>query len=147
MTSCGWLWLYAGAILMLMEILTPGFVIFFFGLSAATTGLLRFAFGDAFDATWQIAAFSAFSILYLAVLRRWLKNIFMGTKVSSPGDFENEYVGRSGKVTVAVNPPLAGRVMIGDAEWTAVSDAAVAEGADVKVVSQNNLTMKVEEIK
>ena len=38
MFSCGWLWLYAGAILMLMEILAPGFVIFFFGLAAATAG-------------------------------------------------------------------------------------------------------------
>lgn len=139
--------MYAGAILMLMELLAPGFVIFFFGLSAASVGLCRFAFAEAFDATWQIAAFSAFSVLYLAVLRRWLKNVFMGTKASSPGDFENQYVGRAGKVTSAIAPPLTGRVMIGDAEWTAEAEAPVAEGADVKVVSQNNLTMKVEEIK
>ena len=76
MTSCGWLWLYAGAILMLMEILSPGLVIFFFGLSAATTGLLRFAFGEAFDATWQAVAFSALTILYLVFLRRWVKSVF-----------------------------------------------------------------------
>ena len=30
MTSCAWLWLYAGLFLMLAEILAPGFVIFFF---------------------------------------------------------------------------------------------------------------------
>ena len=35
--------------MMLMELMAPGFVIFFFGLSAATVGLCRFAFGEAFD--------------------------------------------------------------------------------------------------
>ena len=63
MTSCGWLWLYLGALLMLMEIASPGFVVLFFGLSAATVGLCRFAFGEAFTLTWQLAAFSVFTIL------------------------------------------------------------------------------------
>ena len=144
--SCGWLWLYAGAFLMLMEILTPGFVIFFFGLSAATTGLLRLAVGEAFDATWQLVAFSAFSIIYLVFLRRWLKGVFSGRTEQAATDFENEYVGRVGKVTVAIEPPLSGRVEIGDAEWTAASDAPVAVGANVKVVAQDNLTMRVEQI-
>ena len=146
MTSCAWLWLYFGAFLMLMELLAPGFVVFFFGLSAATVGLCRFAFGEAFTTTWQLAAFSAFSILYLMVLRRWLKKTFLGGKVEAKTDFDNEYVGRVGKVTEAINPPLTGRVEIGDAEWTASADAPVAQGATVEVVSQNNLTMKVKEV-
>ena len=147
MTSCAWLWLYLGAFLMLMELLAPGFIIFFFGLSAGTVGLLRFAFGEAFGMTWQLAAFSALSILYLVVLRRWLKKTFLGGKVETNTDFDNEYVGRVGKVMEAIRPPLAGRVEIGDAEWTALADVPVAAGAVVKVISQNNLTMKVEVVK
>ena len=142
--SCPWLWMYAGAILMLLELLAPGFVIFFFGLSAATVGLCRFAFGGAFDLTWQLAAFSAFSIVYLVFLRQRMKKVFSGTVETSRADFQNDNVGRTGKVTVAVNPPLAGRVLVGDAEWNAVSEAPLAVGADVRVVAQDNLTMKVE---
>ena len=142
--SCPWLWMYAGAILMLLELLAPGFVIFFFGLSAATVGLCRFAFGDAFDLTWQLAAFSAFSIVYLVFLRQWMKKVFSGTVETSRADFQNDNIGRIGKVTVAVNPPIAGRVLVGDAEWNAVSEAPLAVGADVRVVAQDNLTMKVE---
>ena len=52
-----------------------------------------------------------------------------------------------GRVTAAIDPPLAGRVVIGDAEWTAVADVPIAVGSDVKVVYNRNLTMKVEEIK
>ncbi len=146
MLSCGWLWMYAGAFLMFMELATPGFVMFFFGLSAATVGIVRFAFGDAFDATWQVAAFSAFSIVYLAVLRRWLKKVFSGDKTEAKTDFENEYVGRTGKVVSAIEPPLSGRVEVGDAEWTAVSDSPIAAGTVVKVVAQSNLTFRVESL-
>lgn len=147
MTSCAWLWLYFGAFLMLMELLAPGFVVFFFGLSASTVGLCRFAFGDAFSLTWQLAAFSAFSILYLVVLRRWLRKLFTGGRVETKTDFDNEYVGRVGRVVEAIRPPLAGRVMIGDAEWTASADEPLAAGTTIEVISQNNLTMKVKEVK
>lgn len=147
MTSCAWLWLYGGLLLMLAELLVPGFIMVFFGLAAVSVGAVRFCLGDVFDPTWQLAAFSAFSVLYILLLRRWLKNVFTGSKVEGSTDFNNEYVGRLGKVVEDINPPVPGRVMIGDSEWKAQSDAPIAAGADVKVISQNNLTMKVEECK
>ncbi len=146
MLNCAWLWIYAGAILMLLELVSPGFVIFFFGLSAATVGLCRFALGDLFTTTWQLAAFSAFSILYLIFLRRWMTNLFSGKSERTAVDFDNESVGRLGTVTEEIKPPLTGRVMIGDAEWTAAADVPLAVGTNVKVVSQTNLTMKVEAV-
>ena len=146
MTSCAWLWIYAGCALMLLELVAPGFVLCFFGLSAATVGALRFAFGDAFSPTWQLAAFSFFSILYIVVLRHYLKRIFVGGKGEAHTDFDNESIGRNGKVTEAINPPLSGRVMVGDSEWTAKAETAIPVGTDVKVVGQDNLTMKVEKL-
>jgi len=144
MMQVGWLWIYAGAGLVILELLVPGFILCFFGLAAATVGVFRFALGDAFTLTWQLAAFSAFSILYIVLLRHWLKGVFTGGKVETKTDFDHESVGRIGKVTVAIEPPKAGRVELGDAEWTAVADAPIAAGTDVRVVSQDNLTMKVE---
>ena len=146
MLSCAWLWIYAGAALMLLELVAPGFVLCFFGLSAATVGVLRFAFGEAFTPTWQLAAFSAFSILYIVLLRQYLKKVFVGGKVETKTDFDNESVGRIGQVTTAINPPLAGRILLGDAEWTAEADEPIAVGVSVKVVAQQNLTMRVEKV-
>ena len=102
MTSCAWLWMYAGLFLMLAELIVPGFVIFFFGLAAMTVGGLRFAFGDAFTLTWQLAAFSALSVLYLVFLRRFFKGIFGGSKEVSMTDLDHDSVGRIGKVTAAI---------------------------------------------
>ncbi len=146
MTSCAWMWMYIGAFLMLAELMMPGFVIFFFGLSAATVGLFRFVFGDALTLTWQLALFSAFSIIYLAVLRRLLKKLFAGDTETSSLAFRQELVGRIGRVVEAVNPPTNGRVLIGDAEWNAASDGPLEVGANVKVVSQDNLTVRVAKI-
>ena len=141
MTSCGWLWIYVGCGLMLLELVVPGFVLCFFGLAAATVGMLRLAFGDVFSPTWQLAAFSGFSVLYILLLRRWLKAVFVGEKVEGP--ISGACVGRSGTVTRATAPGQPGRVMIGDAEWDAVSDAPIAAGTPVRVVSQTNLTLGV----
>ena len=146
MTSCAWLWIYAGAALMLLELVAPGFVLCFFGLSAATVGVLKFAFGEAFTPTWQLAAFSGLSILYIVLLRRYLTKVFVGGKVETKTDFDNESVGRVGRLTAAIQPPLTGRVLLGDSEWTAEAERPIAAGANVRVVAQQNLTMKVEEV-
>ena len=146
MTGCAWIWMYIGAFLMLAELLMPGFVIFFFGLSAATVAFLRFLFGDAFTLTWQLASFSVFAILYLVVLRRLLKKLFSGDTETSSMGFGQESVGRIGRVVEAIDPPRSGRILLGDAEWTAIADVPVEVGADVKVVAQENLTMRVEKI-
>ena len=140
------MWAYLGLALMLLELVVPGFVLFFFGLSAATVGVLRFALGDALTLTWQLAAFSVLSILYIVSLRRVLKRVFAGGTVETATDFDNESVGRIGTVTEPIAPPLPGRLLLGDAEWTATADVALPVGASVRVVAQSNLTMKVEAV-
>ncbi len=145
MTTFGWLWIYAGLGLMLLELVAPGFVICFFGLSAITVGALRLAFGDAFSATWQAAAFSLFSIVYIVLLRRWIKSVFVGeTTKKSPAD--ETLAGRLGCVTEPVSANIPGRVIIGDSEWNAIAGESIPAGANVRVVSQNNLTLTVEPV-
>ncbi len=143
MTACGWLWIYAGLGLALLELVVPGFVLCFFGLAAATVGVLRLVCGAAFGATAQMAAFSILSVLYIILLRRYLKKVFVGEKGGAAQGLSDEYVGRTGTVTEAIVPPKTGRVLLGDAEWTATADAPIPAGTDVTVVAQRNLTMAV----
>ena len=141
-----WLWLYAGAFLMLAELMAPGFVVFFFGLAAATVGLAMFVLPEAFHLTptWQVALFSFFSILYLVTLRRYVKSVFLGDTDASKAT--DEYVGRLAKVTETVRPEAPGRVMLGDAEWTAVASERLDPGTEVKVVGRKNLTLEVKRV-
>ena len=141
----GWFWLYLGAGIMLLELITPGFVIFFFGLAAATVGVIRFLVGDAFDLTWQVSAFSILSILYILFLRKLFKKIFLGD-VATDKSVDDDITGSVGVVTQAVEPPLSGRVMLRDAEWSAQAPYPIANGERVKVVSRDNLTLNIERI-
>jgi membrane protein implicated in regulation of membrane protease activity len=142
MFSNAWLWMYAGMVLVLLELAAPGFVVFFFGLASLSVGIGRFVFGESFTLNMQIAAFSVFSVLYLVLLRRWLKNVFMDAKSDNAG-LADEYIGRFGRVTEAIEPPYSGRVAIGDSQWTAVAESPIAVGAEVEVVSRRNLTVSV----
>ena len=139
-----WLWMYAGAFLMLAELASPGFVVFFFGLAAATVSLCKWLF-PALPLWAQLAAFSVFSIVYILVLRRYLKKVFAGD-TEQTASIQNEFVGRIGRVVEIVRPDVPGRIMLGDAEWTATSATRLDVGTEVKVVSQNNLTLRVEPI-
>ena len=143
-TAAAWIWLYIGAFLMLAEIVSPGFVIFFFGLGAATVAVLKWAV-PSLGLAGQLALFSIASVFYLLVLRRYMKKLFMGDAENSPG-LASEYVGRLGKVVEAIRPEVPGRILLGDAEWAAAAGERIDVGAEVKVVAQDNLTMRVEKV-
>ena len=138
--SVKWLWLYAGVGLMLMEVMTPGFVVFFFGLAAVTIGGLLFAFD--WSMTVQVVLFTVLSIFYLLTLRRYMKSVFMGDTAEAQS-IQSEYVGRVGKVVEAIRPEVPGRVLLGDAEWTATAEEPLAPGTEVRIVAQRNLTLFV----
>lgn len=143
-TAAAWIWLYIGAFLMLAEIVSPGFVIFFFGLGAATVAVCKWAMPSLGLAS-QLAIFSIASVLYLLVLRRYMKKLFMGDVESSPG-LSREYVGRVGKVVETIRPDVPGRIELGEVQWAATAGERLDPGTEVKVVAQDNLTMRVEKV-
>ena len=139
-----WIWMYVGAFLMLAELASPGFVVFFFGLAAATVSALKGIF-PSMPLWMQLAAFSFLSIFYLLVLRRYLKRVFVGEKEES-SSIGKEYIGRVGRVVEVVRPDVPGRILLGDAEWAATSDTRLEPGTEVRVVAQDNLTLGVKPI-
>lgn len=140
-TTAAWIWLYIGAFLMFAEIVSPGFVVFFFGLSAVTVAGLKWLL-PGMGTAWQLAAFSVLCVVYLVTLRRMLKNLFMGS-TDADRAIANEYVGRVGKVVKTIRPEVPGRILLGDAEWAASAEVRIEEGAEVRVAAQNNLTLAV----
>jgi membrane protein implicated in regulation of membrane protease activity len=139
-----WVWLYTGVLLMLAELLAPGFVIFFFGLAAASVAGIKFIF-PSISMACQIALFSVFSVIYLTALRKWFYKLF---KIDSSNDNStpSEFAGRFAKVTQKITPGFPGRVMLGDSEWTAEADDTIEAGENVCVIDQKNLTLKVEKV-
>ena len=137
-------WLYVGIALILLEVMTPGVVSLFFGLSALTVALIAWL-APGLAQGWQWIAFSLFSVLYIWLLRKSLKSIFNGDREvsDSPSD---EYTGKLAVVTEAVAPNRPGRVEFGGTTWKAEAAQELAAGASVRIAAKKNLTFTVEPV-
>ncbi len=139
----GWLWMIGGVLLLIAEIIAPGFFLVFIGAAALATG----AFALLFDlgTASQLALFALYSLLAVMVGRRFYAN---ATGADSSDPFLNDRSARLvGKVVTVVEPvdEHNGRVRVGDGEWSARGGPAVA-GEKVRItgVDGNCLTVEAE---
>ena len=137
-------WLYAGVALLFFEIMTPGLVSLFFGLSALTVALIAWLIPGLAQG-WQWAAFSVFSILYIVLLRKSMKRVFSGDRMVSDNP-RDEYTGKLAVVTEPIAPNKPGRVEFNGTTWIAESGLELSIGASVRIIGQKNLTFTVEAV-
>ncbi len=141
MTS--WIWLAAGLVLLILEVITPGvFVLLFFGLGALVTGFLVLL--GVLDPLWaQLLSFTLVSGGSLVVLRGRL--VSMTNASAPPSDSLADLVGG---VVVMVDEVLPGR--LGRAEhrgspWTVQNEGgeALLPGDRATVRGVDGLTLRV----
>ena len=138
------IWLILGLVLMALEVATPGFILFFFGLAAVTvSGVVYLVNPEA--QVWPIVLFVVLSIVYILALRKLFKNIFYG-KAKTNGLPFAEFEGHTVTVTRAITPNAPGRVEFRGTEWEAQSEQECAVGARVKIVSKESLTLFVKPV-
>jgi len=140
------IWFVIGLILLLLELMLPGLVLFFFGLGAWVVTLACFLF-DIYLET-QLIIFIFASPLLLLLLRRRLKSLFFGrgSRFDNLAELEDEYVGKRVKVLEAVSPTEAGKVEFRGTVWEAEADEVLPEGTMAVITSKNNITLKVKSV-
>ncbi len=134
-------WLILGIILIFVELATPGFVLMFFGMAALTVSFLTLLI-PSLGQTIAWLLFAALSVVYLLLLRKFLKRVFMGEK-DAPDRLEDSFIGKFAIVSEPIAPGKPGKVEFTGCEWEAVSDAEAAVGDRVKIIDKNNLTLIV----
>ena len=93
----GWLWLIGGVLLLIMEVIAPGFFLFFLGAAAMATGFFTLIFG--LGIVPQLALFVIYAIIAVMAGRKFYAN----RAVNSTDPLLNDRVGRLvGKVVTAV---------------------------------------------
>lgn len=136
-----WLWLIGGVILLIAEVVAPGFSLIFIGAAAIATGLLTLAVGLA--VALQLAVFAVLAFLAVRIIGRR----FYASRYDYTADPHlNDRVARLlGKVVVVVQPvdSHGGRVRVGDSEWSARGGPA-AVGDRVRIVDVDGNCLKVE---
>ncbi|WP_155263322.1 NfeD family protein [Sphingomonas segetis] len=136
-----WLWLIGGVILLIAELIAPGFFLVFIGAAAIATGLaaLLLPIGVAL----QLALFAL--LAYLAA-RIGGRRAYSMRYDYSPDPFLNDRAKRLlGRVVVVTQPvdSNGGRVRVGDSEWSARGGPAAA-GDRVRIVDIEGNCLKVE---
>lgn len=139
--STGALWLAAALVLVIAELLAPGFFLIFLGIAAAATGVVALA-APGLPVVVQALIFAALTAAIYAVGRRW----YRGSDKSSADPLLNDraarLVGRRVEVCDAIVDGN-GRVKVGDGAWNAVGPDMPA-GTSVRIVGASGSVLRVE---
>src|SRR5687767_14590109 len=125
----GWLWMIGGVVLLIAEIIAPGFFLLFIGAAAMATG----AFALLFDlgTASQLALFALYAVLAVMVGRRFYSSASIEAGDGLLNDRSAQLVGKVVAVVSAIDEH-GGRVRVGDSEWNARGGPA-APGDRVRI--------------
>lgn len=140
----GWLWMIGGVLLLIAEVIAPGFFLLFIGGAALATGAFALLFGLGTAA--QLALFALYALLAVMVGRRFYANASGDSSDPLLNDRSARLVGKIVTVVEAVDSS-SGRVRVGDGEWSARGGpAAPGERVRVTGVDGNCLNVEAERI-
>lgn len=135
----GWIWAIAGVVLLIAEVLAPGFFLLFIGGAALATGVFTLLFD--LGIVPQLILFAVYSTLAVMLGKR-----FYAQPDTPDRQLLNEPGKRMiGKSVLVVDPvdEHGGRVRVGDGEWSARGGpAAAGERVVITGVEGNCLTVE-----
>jgi membrane protein implicated in regulation of membrane protease activity len=136
----GWLWAIGGVLLLIAEVIAPGFFLVFLGAAAIATGLFTLLFD--LGLAPQLGLFAIYSLLAVMAGRRWYAQPEGPDAEHAVNEPARRLVGRSVEVVAAVDEH-GGRVRVGDGEWSARGGPA-APGDRVRITSVEGNCLIVE---
>ncbi len=139
------IWFLVGLVLMLMEFVIPGFVVFFFGVGAWIVALI--CLFSNISLNFQLIIFLVSSVLLLVLLRKWMSTVFVGYKKHGrpSDDGLSEFLGKKAVVTKAIDPVAGGKIELHGTSWGAETEGnePLEEGTVVEITGKQGLTLKV----
>ena len=136
----GWWWLIGGVLLLIAEVLAPGFFLLFIGIAAMVTGLFVLLFG--FGLAPALALFAIYTALSVYLGRKVYANRPVASTARHLNDRSAQLIGRSAVAVTAIDEH-GGRVRLGDGEWSA-RGAAVQPGERVEIIGVEGNCLIVE---
>ena len=138
----GWMWAIGGLVLLIAEIVAPGFFLVFLGVAAIATGLFTLLFD--LSLAPQLVLFVIYTALAVMIGKRWYAEPDHHDQSIKLNDPSLRMVGKSVTVVDPVDDH-GGRVRVGDGEWSARGGPAAA-GARVRVIAVDGNCLLVENV-
>ena len=112
----GWLWMIGGILLLIAEVIAPGFFLVFIGVAALATGAFTLLFD--MPLPFQLILFTIYALVAVMIGRKVYSNQAVDSTDPLLNDRAARLVGKSVTVIAAVDEH-SGRVRVGDSEWSA----------------------------
>ncbi|HOB84178.1 MAG TPA: NfeD family protein [Bacteroidales bacterium] len=135
-------WFILGLVLLLMELVLPGFVIFFFGVGAWITALVCLISNPGINL--QVIIFTITSVLALLVFRNMIQNKFIYNKDDRSGEVEDEFTGKEAVAVDDFGVDRTGKVEFKGTSWKAESKSEITAGQKVIILEKDSFKLKVE---
>src|SRR5664279_370442 len=135
-------WFILGLGLFLLELVMPGFIIFFFGLGAWITAIVCLIGHP--GTNLQIIIFAVTSTLLLIALRKIIQNKFLNSKRTRSDDVEDEFTGKEAIAKIDFGGLKQGKVEFKGTSWSAESTSEVKEGQRVIIIEKDSFKLIVE---
>jgi len=136
------IWFLLGLVLFLLELVIPGFFIFFFGLGAWVTALICLI-GEP-STNLQIIIFAVVSVLSLVALRKMMQKKFFYHDENLSDRVEDEFTGKDATAIEDFSSENTGKVEFKGTSWKAESSTQVKAGQTVIIKSKEDFKLKVE---
>jgi inner membrane protein len=135
-------WFILGLGFFLMELIIPGFFIFFFGLGAWITALICIIAEPSINL--QIIIFAITSVLSLVGLRRIIQKKFFYSRSNESAEVEDEFTGKEGIAVTDFGGMNTGKVEFKGTTWTAESASEIVKGQRVVIIQKESFKLIVE---
>lgn len=136
-----WHWVTAGVVISALEILIPGNILLWLGVSGITTGIVKWIIpGMAWEV--QVIVFAVLSVLSIVATLTWFRRRPIESDKPNLNLRGQQLVGR----ILTLDEPMAngmGRARVGDTTWR-IAGEDFNKGTRVKVVDVRGTTLIVE---
>lgn len=135
-----WAWVIVGLVLLALEVLAPGAIFLWLGVSAIVVGLLEFVF----DMSWQaeVIVFGVLSLVSVIAYRMYMRGRTNATDRPFLNRRISGLIGRTYQLHQAIDHG-EGRIRVNDTLWR-VRGPDLPQGTSVKVVSSDGAVLIVE---
>ncbi|MCJ7447080.1 MAG: NfeD family protein [Bacteroidales bacterium] len=136
------IWFIIGLVLFLLELVLPGFVIFFFGVGAWVTALLCLIANPGINL--QVIVFAVISVLSLLALRKIIQKKFFFSREDRSEEVEDEFSGKEAVAVTGFGPGSKGKVEFKGTTWNAESESEIKDGQTVIIIEKDSFKLIVE---
>lgn len=139
------IWLIGGASLMVLELLIPGLIVVFFGISAVIVGLLNYL-GIVTDLEYSLVIWFTLSLISVLFFRKIALRFFPSESTYQLVEEDVDVIGSIVTVITDVSEDTSeGRIEFQGTSWPAVSNSGTIKAGDkAKILYRDNISWVVE---